>query len=243
MKLVGRASWNPQINQDLGIKRGQRLLVLVVDADAEQAFADELKTIAKVQHDRYMESLLRWDQTPPAERTTKPEYRDTLVELDLSLTVHYTGRSVEANRLWWALLNLEANWINGTPMYRAGYWSKKLPDDKVTPQRIHDDELETYCEKRVLEVSEKDAWAYRRMEVQGIGRVHHIEPVAGGKVRVHIWKTTRFLDTKEFSLWIKRKIDAIMSEGSLLKTDVPEFLALKNDFLDMVAGKKKEGTR
>jgi len=238
VKLVGRCWWNPQVNQDLGIRRGQRLLVLVIDADAEQAFADELKTIDRVQQDRYMEALLRWDQTPPAERTTKPEYVDTLVKLKLSLDIEYNPRSDEANAFWWALLNLEANYINGTPMYRAGYWSKKLPDDKVTPQRIHDDELETYCEKRTMDVPEKDAWAYRRVQVPGLGRVHHMEPLQGGKVRLHIWKTTSFMDSKEFSTWVKRKIDAIMSEGSLLKTDVPEFIALKNDFLDMI-GKKK----
>jgi hypothetical protein len=78
------------------------------------------------------------------------------------------------------------------------------------------------------------------MDVPGIGRVHHIEPLQGGKVRLHIWKTTRFLDSREFSTWVKRKIEAIMSEGSLLKTDVPEFLMLKNQFLDLVKGKKKE---
>ncbi len=175
MKLVGRVAWNPQVNRDLGIKRGQRLLVLVVDADAEQAFADELKTIDKVQHDRYLDALLRWDQTPPAERTTKPEYVDTLVELDLTLKIHYNPRSIEANRLWWSLLAIEASWINGTPLYRESYWSKKLPSEIITPEMIHADELETHCDKRSMDVPEKDAWAYRRMEVDKVGRVHHIE--------------------------------------------------------------------
>jgi hypothetical protein len=240
VRLVSRATWNPALNRELGIRKGQRLLVLVIDQDSELAFADELKVIDKTQHDRYLAALERWDAVPPDQRSPKPTYEECLVELDVTVKVHYNGRSVEANGLWWSLLTLEANWINGTPMYRGGYWSKKIPDDKVTPQMIHNDELETYCEKRTMDVSEKDAWAYRRMDVPGIGRVHHIEPLQGGKVRLHIWKTTRFLDSREFSTWVKRKIEAIMSEGSLLKTDVPEFLMLKNQFLDLVKGKKKE---
>lgn len=242
MKLVGRANWNPQLVRELGIKRGSRILLLVIDQDSEMAFADELKVIDKAQHDRFLTALDRWESMPPAERPPQPTYEESLVELDITVKVHYNGRSVEANSLWWSLLTLEANWINGTPIYKDGYWSKKIPDDKVTPQMIHNDELEAYCEKRTMDVSEKDAWAYRRMDVPGIGRVHHIEPLQGGKVRLHIWKTTRFLDTKEFSTWVKRKVDSIMSEGSLLKTDVPEFLMLKNQFLDMVKGKKKEKT-
>jgi len=246
VKLVGRANWDPTLYERYGVKKGERVFMLVIDQDSEMAFADELKVIVRTQHDRYLAALQHWESTPPAERPPRPTYQDSLVDLDISVNVHYNGRSVEANGLWWSLLTLEANWINGTPMYREGYWSKKIPADKITPEMIHADELETYCEKRTLEVvveNPKDAWAFRRMEIPGMGRVHHMEPLAGNKMRLHVWKTTRYLDTREFSQWVKRKIDAIMSEGSLLKTDVPEFLMLKNQFLDMVRDKKKESVK
>lgn len=240
MRLIGRATWNPSIYQELGIKKGSRLLVLCIDEDSEVAFAEELKVVAKKQHDRYLEAIEKWNATAPAERPPKPTYQDGLVDLQLDVKIHYNRRTIDANALYWSLLSIEANFLNGTPTYRGGYWSKKLPGEIITPAMIHEDELAQYCEKQYLDVPEKDVFALKRLIESDMGRVARIEPLKGGLARIIIWKTTRYMNSREFNEWTKRKINAIRDEGSLLKTDVPEFIALKNDFLDMVKGKRKE---
>lgn len=240
MNLVGRATWNPAIYKELGVKKGSRLLILVIDQESEEAFGEELKTVSRAQHDRFLRALEAWDKIPPGERPARPTYEQNAVELELVVKVHYSKRSIDSNALYWTILEMEANWLNGTPNYRHGYWSKKLPGEIITPKQIHDDDLETYCEKSYLDVPEKDAFALRRAIESGMGRVKSIEPLTGGKVRIHIWKTTRYMNTKEFHIWVQRVIDRIRDEGSLLRTDVPQFIALKNDFLDLIKGKKKE---
>jgi len=242
VKLVGRAAWNPAVNRELGIKPGSRLLVLVIDPDSEAAFSEELKTISRTQHDRYRDALERWNGTPPAERGPAPTYEDGLVDLQLDLHVHYNTRSVDANALYWIVLTLEANFINGTPSYRSGYWSKKLPGHVVTPQEIHDDELETYAETFYFDIPEAEAFVWKRVMQAERGKWLRTEPLKGNSVRMWFRKTTRYMNSKEFNVWTKRKIEAIRDEGSLLKTDVPEFIALKNDFLDLLKGKRKEKT-
>lgn len=240
MKLVGRAAWDPTVIRDLGVKKGSRFLVLVIDEDSEPAFAEELKVIGKTQHDRFLAALQKWEALPPAERPTRPTYQDGLVDLQLDLRIFYNARSIDANALYWSVLAMEASFLNGTPAYRSGYWSKKLPGVVITPKQIHEDDLETYCEKSYLDVPEKDVFTMRRLIEQGMGRVHHIDPLPKGAARLWIWKTTRYMNSKEFNEWTKRKVYAIRDEGSLLKTDVPEFIALKNDFKDLLVGKKKE---
>lgn len=240
MKLIGRAAFDPTIYQSLGIKKGSRILALVIDEDSEVAFANELKHVAKRQHDRYLEAIQHWESIPPAERPTRPTYQDGLVDLELDIRIHYNRRSIDSNNLYWSLLTIEANFLNGTPTYKGSYWSKKAPSIVITPQMIHEDELETWCEKSYLDVPEKNVFALRRLIESDMGRVQRIEPLPKGYARIVIWKTTRHMNSKEFNEWTKRKINSIRDEGSLLKTDIPEFIMLKNDFLDMIKGKKKQ---
>lgn len=239
MNLVGRAIWNPSIAKELGVKKGSRLLILVIDQESEEAFGEELKNVSKTQKDRFLAALDHWNSIPPEQRPERPTYQQNAVELELILKVHYARRSIDSNNLYWVVRELQANWINGNANYKGGYWSKKLPGHVVTPKILHDDDLETYCEKAFLDVPEKEAFWMRRAIESEKGRVKSIEPLTGEKVRLHIWKTTRYMNTKEFHLWIKRVIEEIRDEGSLLKTDIPQFIQLKNDFADILSGKKK----
>lgn len=243
MKLRARSTWDPSVGQGLGIKAGDGLLVLKIDQEAREPIAKELKTLAKRQHDLFLKALDKWSQTPPEQRGAKPAYQDTLVELDLALTIHYRKRSIDANNLYWKLLEIEANYLNGTPLYRDGYWSKKLPGQIITPEEIHQDELETYCLKLELYFPQEvvgDAVCGIESEV---GRVKDKQPIGDGKTwKLTVWKTTSYLDTKEFHDWVQRVIDRIR-DGGLLATDVPEFIQLKQDFVDILKGNKKEESR
>ncbi len=240
MNLVGRATWSPYTHKTLGIQKGSRLLVLTIDQESEEAFAEELKTISKAQHDRFGEALDRWSNTPPDQRPAQPTYDQSQVELELVLKVHYARRSIDSNNLYWSVREIQANWINGNSNYRGGYFSKKLPGHIITPLMLHEEDLATYCEKAFVDVPEADAWWMRRAIESEKGRVKSVEPMKSGMVRLHIWKTTRYMNVKEFHVWVQRVIDEIRDEGSLLKTDQPQFIQLKNDFADIVNGKKKE---
>jgi hypothetical protein len=239
VRLVGRCSWDPTVIRELGVKKGSRLLVLVIDQDSEMAFADELKVIDKRQHDKFLEALQKWDAIPPEQRLPRPAYQDGLIDLELQLKVQYSKASDDQRRFYWALRTIQAGWVNGNHDYKNGFYSKLLPSHIITPMELHEADLEAFCEKFYLDADEKEAFAARRMVQGSQGRVVKVEPLKNGKVRVHYWKTTSYMDTKEMSAWTKvHLIDEIMNEGSLLKADVPEFIMLKNQFLDMVKGKR-----
>ncbi|ADX42577.1 hypothetical protein [Tetrasphaera phage TJE1] len=76
-----------------------------------------------------------------------------------------------------------------------------------------------------------------------IGKVKDKQPIGDGKTwKVSVWKTTSYMDTKEFRDWVQRVIDRIR-DGGLLASDVPEFIQLKQDFVDILKGNKKEKSR
>ena len=65
------------------------------------------------------------------------------------------------------------------------------------------------------------------------------EPIGDGNtIRVEVWKTTSFMDTKEFHVWVQRVIDRI-TDGGLLRTDEAEFITLREDFKEILKEGKK----
>jgi hypothetical protein len=228
MRIKARSTFNPFTNLKLGIPKGNGLLLLQVGDEYRARLGEQLAILIKRQAGLYNKAVEK--HRASGARGPAPNYADTLVELELDLTIHFRKRSINATALWWKLLEIEANWINGTPAYRSGYWSKKTPGQIVTPAEIHEDELETYAVKTAYFVPKDDVFGFTRGVEVELGKVKRKEPVGDGNTyRVEVWRTTSYLDTKEFSPWVKRKIDQI-TEGGLLKTDIDEFLQLREDF-------------
>lgn len=223
MKIRAVAKWNPKDSERYRLERGQGLFLLRVEPEFRERWGKELHRLRKHQEEAHIKAL---GEDPRALEA------DSLTELEVTVEIFYRKRNLEQNRLMWKLYEIEANWINGTPLYRAGYWSKKLPERIITPEEIHQDDLETYCEKTEYFVPKDSLFAFRRGVEYELGKVKKAEPVSAETVRVEVWKTTSFLNRKEFSQWVDRIIDRIEDSG-LLRVDEGEFLMLKRLYLEI----------
>jgi len=230
VRLRALATWPDHELAGLGIPRGKCYLVLKLNEDFIAAWGAELGKLKA-------RKVERWQKAMAHDSWAK--YEDSLFDLQLDLQIFYKKRSVQANALLWQLYTIEANWANGTPTYRDAYLSKRLPGHVITSEDIHQDDLEVYCKKTAYFVERADVAAFARgMELADIGRVMKKEPVTENTFKVEVWKTTSFLDTKEFSEWTSRVIDRIKF-GGLLNSDVTEFLLIKNQFQEILANGQK----
>lgn len=241
MRIKARAAFDPTAQAEFNVPKGQGFLTLQIDADYRSKMGEEVAKIRKRQQTKLDEAVERWNSAPPAERGPKPVYRDFLVDLELDLTIHYRRRTVDQNKLYWKIRELQANWVNGCPSARSGYFSKNLPDSIITPEMLHEADVETYCEKREWTILRKDRIAFEKgMEFAEIGRVTKSRDVPDfpDRVVVTVTKTTSFFTTKEFSEWTNRVIREIEDSG-LLRSDESEFMMLRNDFKEIVKGGRK----
>lgn len=241
MRIKARATLDPTKQAAFNIPRGQGFLTVQVDQEFRPRMGEQLQALSKRQKDKFDAAVAKWDATPPEMRGKEPVYQDFLLDLELELVIHFQKRSLDQNALSWSLYDIEANYINGTPLYAAGYWSNKLPGHIITPQILHDDDCETYCEKRAWRILRKDKMAFARaMEYGELGKVWSVRDVPGDpeKLDVDVWRTTSFLTTKEMAEWTKRQIERIVDNG-LLKSDESRFLEIKQDLMEIIKGGKK----
>jgi len=232
MRLRALATWNDLEISALGLPRGQGYLVLKLSEDYREPFAKELTRLKGQQVKRHQRAL---------EKNPGANYADSLIDLELDLQIYYRKRSINANALLWALYTIEANWANGNSAYREGYLSKRLPGHVITPEDLHDDDCEVYCEKSKYKIKRADKFAFTRaMALADMGKVVKTWdlPDEPDLIAAEVWKTTSFLDTKEFSTWTSRVIDRIKF-GGILQSDVTEFLVLRDQFIEIL----KEGTK
>lgn len=232
MRIRATAHWNDLEIAALGLPRGQGWFVVKLDQDFVEPWGKELARLRDRQVAKFRKA---------AEKDPETTYADNLIDLELNLEVFYRKRSLNANALLWQLYTIEANWANGNADYREGYFSKRLPGHVITPEDIHRDDVEVYAEKQEWTIYKVDKFNFARaMELADMGRVVSVKelPDSSDKLRVQVWKTTSFLDSKEFSVWVNRVIDRIRY-GGLLATDETEFLIIKNQFEEIL----KEGSK
>jgi hypothetical protein len=227
LRLRGLATWPDDEIAALGLPRGKGYLVLKLSDDYIEPFGKELKRLKAQQQKRHRKAR---------EKAADAPYHGSLIDLEVNLEIFYRKRSINANALLWSLYTIEADWANGNANYRSGYFSKCLPGHIITPQEIHDDDCEQFCEKTRYRIRRKDCFAYSRaMEHESLGKVMKVEEIEGepDNVAVWVWKTTSCLDTKDFYTWTERVLDRIQY-GGLLQSDVTEFLILKDKFIKLL---------
>lgn len=245
MRVKARAVFDPNTFSRLGIPTGRGYLLLEIGDDYRAKMGEEVKKIVKRQADKHAEAVSKWESVPPEQRGPEPVYRDFLLDLELDLEIHYRKRTVDQNALMWALYDIEANYLNGTPTYANGYWSNRLPGHIITPMQIHDDDVEVYCERQRYQIWRKDKFAFTRaMELGEMGRVQNVRGIEGqtDKIAVDVVKTTSFMTTVEMSQWTKRIMERIVDNG-LLRTDESRFIGIRQDLEDIIKGKRKEKTK
>ena len=241
MRIKARAVFDPNHFKSLGIPSGRGFLLLEIEGDYRDKVGAEVKNIVKRQADKHGEAMAKWNAVPPEQRGPEPVYRDALLDLELDLTIHYQKRSVDANALYWAVRAIQANWANSSATYRAGYHAKFLPGHVITPQELHDADVETYCERKEWTIMRADLNKFKRaVEFAEMGRVTKESPVEDrpDRVKVVVTKSTSFFNTKEFREWTNRMIREV-EDGGILRGDEPEFQMLREDFRSILKGEKK----
>lgn len=242
MRIKARAVFDPHTFKALKIPTGRGYLLLEIDQDYRAKMGEEVQKIVKRQADKLADAVSKWNSVPPEQRGAEPVYRDFLLDIELELTIHYQKRSVDANSLYWAVRAIQANWANSSATYRAGYHSKFLPGHIITPQELHDADVETYCEKQEWTIMRADLNKFKRaVEFAEMGRVTKESPVEDrpDRVRVVVTKSTSYFNTKEFSEWTNRVIREV-EDGGILRGDEPEFQMLREDFKSILKGEKKK---
>lgn len=235
MRIRALATWPDHEIAGLNIPRGQGYLVLKLNQDFIAPWGLELNRLRDQQQKRHKKALLR---DPGA------KYEDSLVDLEIDLQLFYRKRSINQNALLWQLYEIEANWANSTPAYRSGYLTQRLPSHVITSEDIHRDDLEVYTQKTRYKIKRADKFAFERAMVLGdMGKVEKVFDLPGEPelIGVEVWRTTSFLDTKEFTVWVERVIDRLKF-GGLLNTDLTEFLVLKNQFAEILANGQKRSS-
>lgn len=245
MRIKSRAVFDPNTFKALNIPAGRGYLLLEVEDEYRAKVGEEVKKIVKRQSDKLAEAVSKWNSVPPEQRGPEPVYRDFLLDLELELNIHYAKRSIDQNARYWKIREIQANWVNGSPVSRRGYFSKLLPDGVVTPEDLHNSDIEAYCEKHEWTIWRRDRNKFARaVEFAEMGRVTKEMDVEGfpDKLRVIVTKTTSFFTTVEHIQWTTRVINEITDSG-LLRADEAEFQMLRQDFEDIIKGKKKEKTK
>lgn len=206
-KLKYRATIDFDKIKALGLPKGQGFAVQIVDPASRVRYAEELAKIKKVQ-----------------------EERGALVELDVTIELHYKKRSLDSNNLMWSLYTLEANWTNQSKLYTGAYGKIGIPDRIVTPKEIYEADMETYAPKYQMYLEESQVHAAVLMLEQAVGHVKRkVKTVKEGIWLVEIWETSSFWDSKKMSDHIKRQIDRMIDQG-ILKSDELDFDKIKQDF-------------
>lgn len=232
MRLRATAHWNDKEIAALGLPRGQGWFVVRLDQEFIEPWGKELARLKERQTAAFRKAT---------EKNPGATYGESLIDLELNLELFYRKRSLNANALLWALYTIESNWANGNANYREGYLSKRLPGHVITPEMIHGDDCEVYAEKTRYKIKRADKFAFTRaMALADMGKVVKTWDIEGEPevIAAEVWKTTSFLDTKEFSVWTERVIDRIRY-GGLLASDTTEFLMLKNQFEEILKGENK----
>jgi hypothetical protein len=242
MRISARATMDPTVISSFNVPRGQGFLVLQLGEEYRPRMLEQVAALVKRQKEKHAKATEKWNAIPPEQRGLEPRYQDSLLDLELELTIHYQKRSLDQNALSWSLYEIEANFFNGTSAYRFGYDSKFLPGHVITPMEIHDADVDVYSEKKRYRIHRRERLAFDRgMRYAELGRLWG-EPrdVPGfpDLIEVVVAKTTQFLTTVEMSEWTKRQIQRIVDNG-LLKSDESRFLGIKQDLMEIIEGKRR----
>jgi len=155
------------------------------------------------------------------------------IRLELTVTVDYRSRSLSQNAWLWAAHTLEANFLNG---HRSA-WTEKhniLFSERgtITPEDVHYDYMEQYAARGYVDVDPSMLQGLIRMIEADTGHVMKREPLPDGRVRLEVWKTSSYLDVKEFCE-LARKVEAQMLSYGVTFREAYEFLDLQDQLAEI----------
>jgi len=192
MKLHFIASFNVSDYVNHGVMKMENIfLVRYLDAYSEKV-RKELRKMAKKNEERTVQGR-------------EP------VELEIDADIHYTKRSLSWNRWMWAMHNLEANLLNAAK-FRNLRGIKWHDVDAITPEMIHEADMEQYAPRATVDVAPNEVPYITESLEADAGRVVSKTPI-GDKVRIELWKTTRYWDVKKATEYGDILKDRLLSYG------------------------------
>jgi hypothetical protein len=137
------------------------------------------------------------------------------VELDVNIDIHYKKRSLDQNAWLWEAHTLEANIVNG----HKSAWTddqkiKWREAGSVTPEIIHEDYLERFAPRGIIDVQPGMVDAVRQMVNETMGRVVDEKWIPENQVmRFTVWKTSSYMNVAEFCQLSERVKEQMISYG------------------------------
>lgn len=200
MHLKFTATFSLDDYKDHNVTKGDDLLLLRYDAEYRDKVRRELRKIVEKNNKN------RDKDKPP-------------VELDVDIDIHYMKRSLDQNAWLWVAHTLEAAIVNNKRLSgEAIQWNTP---DEVTPQMIHDSYMEEFAPRGYVDVLPGWVDAIRKMIEETHGRVMNETWLPDKQVyRFEIWKTSSYMNVREFCELAEHVEDNLLSYGITLDNSV-----------------------
>ena len=178
------STFDPLVYRRFGLPTAEHLLVLRVDETYWGSLYKKLK-----EHVEKNDARIMAGQEP--------------FKLEVKLGVDYRHRSLSANAWLWAMHTIEADIVNGGN--GGGKW---YGVNDVTPEMIHEDYMDRLAPRAEIVV---DSWLVPMLSETA--RVVAKEPLADGRVKVSLMKTSSYMNSREFAALSREVERQITSYG------------------------------
>lgn len=153
--------------------------------------------------------------------------------LELSVSVDYRSRSLSQNAWLWAAHTLEANFLNG---HRSAWTDRQgiiwRERGTITPEDVHADYMEQYAARGTVDCDPEILQGLAMMIERDTGHVMKREPLPDGRIRLEVWKTSSYLDVREFCE-LARHVEAQMLSYGVTFREAYEFLNLQDQLAEI----------
>lgn len=164
--------------------------------------------------DEYSENIRKELRRIVEENRKRLKKSKPLVETEVLIDVHYKARTLDQNAWLWASHELEARLINGKNLaWRDSKGITWYGNNAVTAQDVHDSYNERYAPRGYIEVEPGFVDAVRSMVQNETGRVMKETQLSNGKIQFEIWKTSSYLNVREFVEYSEHVKENLLSYG------------------------------
>ena len=186
IKLVG--TWDEEFHLSLSLPKGTGVF------KPQPFYVNNWRT--------FLQELNAFQKKKKAEFQIAGKTDDWHRELDITVEYHYRKRSLDQNRLMWALYEIEANEQNGGHKRAEG----------VKAEDLHDADIKMFAPKAVIKLAPGN--------VNNVYMDYYVEkeelkkdPQGEESVYVHVRIGTSRFDTRQMCEWIDRQFSRISENG------------------------------
>jgi hypothetical protein len=146
-------------------------------------------------HKEYKKKL--WQQLQKLEHIQNKH--DRLKDLEFVMDVHYKKRTLDQNRLMWALYKILANVLSGGA----------IGENKVSPEQLYDDDLKQHSYVIELKAPTKNIGAVRNY----YKRILEVKPIDDKYSYIRALLTSSNFDTVQMTKWIDMLFNRLAELG------------------------------